>query len=474
MTSSIKLRLFLWLLAQAVVVIGLFTILVRWSFDHGFIEYIASTNEQRTSELARQLEGIYRESGSWAEIEHDRKRWVDLVMDVSGHGVDSSVAEKLYDAFPASSFPPDLPAPLPLRFALLDANKNNLLGPAPGADGRKLYPIGDPQAPVGYVGVNASPSYRNIYDVAFDEQFSTGVLVAAAGSIVLALVLSLALARFFLRPINSIGRATRELASGNYAVRMPASSTDELGQLSRDINELAASLGRHAELEKQWLADISHELRTPVSLLLARIEALQDGVRHLDSETINSLHRDVMRLSVLIGDLYQLSLSDLGALRYERGPVDLREVTRDAMEALEVEFESRGITLQGPPDIEDPLLVHGDSNRLEQMLVNLLANSAAYTDPGGKIRVSLSAHAGRAWLSIDDTPPSVPATDLPFLFDRLFRSDSSRSRRTGGGGLGLAIAKAIVDAHQGEITACQSELGGLRIDISLPLPSEAR
>jgi two-component system sensor histidine kinase BaeS len=469
MNASIKLRLFLWLLAQAIVVIGLFGAIVRWSFDHGFIQYIASTNEQRTDQLVQQLDRIYRESGSWDALARDRRRWVDLVMDVSGHGVDSSVAEKFYDAFPASSFPPDLPAPLPLRFALLDAQQQILLGPPPGDGGQTLHPIGDPARPVGYVGVNTSASYRNIYDVAFDRQFSTGILMAAAGSIVLALVLSLALARFFLHPINSIGRATRELASGNYSVRMPVTSNDELGRLSRDINGLASALDRHADLQRRWLADISHELRTPVSLLLARIEAMQDGVRPIDAAGVNFLHHDVQRLSVLIRDLYQLSLSDTGTLNYEKAPVELPGCVNDALTAVEVEFEARGIRLGLPQQDPEPLIVFGDANRLEQMLTNLLANSAAYTDSPGQVNVAVIREEKTARIVIDDSPPGVPREHLPFLFDRLFRSDASRSRRTGGGGLGLSIAKAIVEAHDGEISASESPLGGLRVEVVLPL-----
>lgn len=472
MRPTIKVRLFLWLLAQAVVVIGLFAFIVRWSFDHGFIQYIASTNEQRTRELVQQLGDIYDQSGSWDALAGDRKRWVDLVMDVSGHGVDSSVAQRLYDAFPANSFPPDLPAPLPLRFALLDSHKQILLGPSPGSNGRTLYAIGDPARPVGYVGVNASPSYQNIYDVAFDRQFSTGIVVATAGSIVLALVLSLALARFFLRPIDAIGRTTRELASGNYAARMAVTSNDELGLLSRAINGLAAALDRHAKLQKQWLADISHELRTPVALLLARIEAMQDGIRPIDTAGLEALHHDILRLSVLNGDLQQLSLSDIGALVYDKKLIEIGEIVEDALAALAVEFESRRLQLRTPAQHGPPCVVFGDPSRLEQMLTNLLWNSAAYTDAGGQVEIALQLEGDTVRIRVDDSPPGVPATDLPFLFDRLFRSDASRSRRTGGSGLGLAIAKAIAVAHEGTIGASASPLGGLRVEVALPLAKD--
>lgn len=473
--KSIKHKLFLLFTAQALLVIGAITGIVVWSFDRGFLQYIAANNLQRTLQLASQLETIHAETGSWSALVRDRRRWVRLVLGVTGHEVSDDMEERLYEIFPASSFPAGMPAPLPLRYALLNADRAILLGSSPSGPGRELHPIGNPQAPVGYVAVNPSPtSFRNLYELEFRQQFIAGIAFAAIGAVLLALTLALAVSRRFLRPIGEVTDAARQLTAGDYRLRLVAASDDELGQLSRDINELASALRRHEELQKQWIADTSHELRTPVSLLLARLEALQDGVRPIDRQTVDSLHADVTRLSLMIEDLYTLSLSDTGTLEYRKRSVDLGTVAAGAIDALADEFNAQGLVaeLQRVPGTW--LMVQADPDRLHQMLMNLLTNSARYTERGGRVRIRLLAEGANAKLLVDDSPPAVPEQELPRIFDRLYRTDDSRSRRSGGAGLGLAIARTIIDAHGGQITARQSrDLGGLQVEIILPLLAEA-
>ena len=473
--KSIKHKLFLLFTLQALLVIGAITGVVVWSFDRGFLQYIAANNLQRTLQLASQLETIHAETGSWNALVRDRRRWVRLVLGVTGHEVSNDMEERLYEIFPASSFPSGMPAPLPLRYALLDADRKILLGSSPSGPGRELHPIGNPQRPVGYVAVNPSPtSFRNLYELEFRQQFTAGIAFAAIGAVLLALALALAVSRRFLRPIGEVTDAARQLTAGDYNLRPIAASDDELGQLSRDINELALALRRHEELQKQWIADTSHELRTPVSLLLARLEALQDGVRLMNRQTVDSLHADVMRLSLMIADLYTLSLSDTGTLEYRKRSVDLGAVAASAIDVLEDEFNSQGLVTELQRDPRTWLMVHADPDRLHQMLVNLLTNSARYTEPGGRVRIRVLAEGANAKLLVDDSPPAVPDKELPRIFDRLYRTDDSRSRRSGGAGLGLAIARTIVDAHGGQITARQSlDLGGLQVEITLPLLAEA-
>ncbi len=466
---SIKHKLLLLFLLQALLVIVSITGVVAWSFDRGFVQYIASNNQQRTLQLASQLASVHAETGSWDALKSDRRRWVKLVMGVTGHDVSSDVEERLYEIFPASSFPSGMPAPLPLRYALIATDGTVLLGPSPNGPGRELYPIGDPSAPVGYVGVNPSEaSFRSLYDLEFREQFKAGIGAAVIGAVLLALVLALNVSRRFLRPIGEVTTAARQLAAGNYSLRLDVRSTDELGRLSRDINELASALDSHEELQKRWIADISHELRTPVSLLRARLEAVQDGVRQLDRQTVDSLHDDVTRLSMIIEDLYTLSLSDTGALNYRKVAMDLSSIARHALDSLAAEFESQGLSTEFVSDPAAAYTVYADPDRLHQMLVNLLTNSARYTERGGRVRIRLKGEEHDILLQVDDSPPAVPEEDLVRIFDRLYRTDDSRSRRSGGAGLGLAIARMIIAAHDGSIVARHStDLGGLQIEIRM-------
>jgi two-component system sensor histidine kinase BaeS len=191
------------------------------------------------------------------------------------------------------------------------------------------------------------------------------------------------------------------------------------------------------------------------------IEALQDGVRPLDRDAINSLAGEAARLARLIEDLHTLSLSDLGALSYHREPVDLAEIVQDAVDAQRAALQEKNLALHLNLG---SFMVSGDADRLAQVFANLLQNSLRYTDAPGSIEVFLEDNV----LVWQDSSPGVPEEDLPRLTEHLFRVDGSRSRAGGGSGLGLAIADAIVQAHGGTLTASASRLGGLRIELRFP------
>jgi two-component system sensor histidine kinase BaeS len=257
----------------------------------------------------------------------------------------------------------------------------------------------------------------------------------------------------------------RRLASGEYAVAIPAGG-DELGDLARDFNLLGRTLQRNEEARRDWIADISHELRTPLTVLRGEIEAMQDGLRPVSLEGVASLHAEVLSLGKLVDDLYELSLSDLGALDYRREPVSLAEIAVSAVETHRLRFEDKGVALTLGP--MRPSVVYGDRRRLAQLLGNLLENSVRYTDPGGRCEVCLEANATSSVVTIDDSAPGVPAELNERLFERLYRVEGARTREHGGAGLGLAICRNIVEAHGGLIAALASPLGGLRIRLELP------
>ncbi|HEY6009101.1 MAG TPA: ATP-binding protein, partial [Geobacteraceae bacterium] len=244
---------------------------------------------------------------------------------------------------------------------------------------------------------------------------------------------------------------------------------DELGRLAEDFNSLAMTLEQNEKARRQWVADISHELRTPLAVLRGEIEALQDGVRQANPETIHSLHGEVLRLGRLVDDLYQLSLSDVGALTYRKEELDLTELLDEALAAFGPEFTQKGITLTAHIPRDGRAVVFGDPARLHQLFANLLDNALKYTDSGGELIIRLVCDEARARLDFQDTAPGVSPYDLERLFDRLYRVEASRNRAAGGAGLGLAICRNIVEAHAGTITAQPSPLGGVRIILTLPL-----
>ena len=207
-------------------------------------------------------------------------------------------------------------------------------------------------------------------------------------------------------------------------------------------------------------------MRTPLSILRGEIEALQDGTRPLDAAAVASLHEEVWRLRRLVDDLYQLSLSDLGALQYRKEPVQVDVVLREEVTSLAAALREKKITLD--VQINPGLALDADAGRLRQLFSNLLHNSLRYTDRGGRLRVRAAMEDGSMVIDVQDSAPGVVEAALPRIFDRLYRVERSRSRDSGGAGLGLAICQRIVQAHHGSITAHPSPLGGLWIRIRFP------
>jgi two-component system sensor histidine kinase BaeS len=285
------------------------------------------------------------------------------------------------------------------------------------------------------------------------------------GMLMAALLLGAGLALWLSRRIRSLAQATASLIQGNYDVRLKPSGHDELARLARDFNALAETLAASRLARRQWIADIAHELRTPLSILRGEIEALQDGVRPLDRNALNSLSSEAARLARLIEDLHMLSLSDLGALSYHKEPVDLSEIASDTIDAQRTALQGKGLRVESNLQ---PAIISGDADRLAQLFGNLMQNTLRYTDGPGALSVSVRTEPGRVAVDWEDSSPPVPEEDLPRLTERLFRVEGSRSRAGGGSGLGLAIARAIVEAHGGTLAAGASRLGGLRIVMTFP------
>ena len=277
--------------------------------------------------------------------------------------------------------------------------------------------------------------------------------------VLVVVIFSLPLANRLIRPIKAMAAATRDIASGKYSIRVPISSSDELGQLARDFNEMALTLEKNEKARRQWVADISHELRTPLAVLRGEIEALLEGIRSITPEAIRSLHAEVLRLHRLVEDLYQLALSDLGTLTYHKDELDLAEILTDSIEPYRAEFARKGIKLSTDISQGSKITVFADRERLQQLFANLIDNSLKYTEPGGELDILLSCHSSQAAVEFKDSSPGVPEDNLDRLFDRLYRVEGSRNRASGGAGLGLAICRNIVEAHAGTIAAYPSTVG---------------
>jgi two-component system sensor histidine kinase BaeS len=306
-------------------------------------------------------------------------------------------------------------------------------------------------------------------DAAFLARQYRGIVLTALLLTLVAVAGAVWAGRRWLRPVRDVQHAARRVAQGAFDVRLVPHGNDELADLSRDINAMAASLQQLEASRRRWMAELSHEMRTPLAVLRGEVEALVDGVRPLTTAAMLSLQEEVARVTRLVEDFHQLALSDLRALPCSFAPVQPAALLRDAVGRTEPRALAAGLRLDVDTG-QAPQLAHWDTQRIGQLLSNLLENSLRYTDAPGRISLQLrAAGLDHTVLSVDDSAPGVPAADQARLFEPLYRADASRSRRLGGSGLGLAICRAIVRSHGGQIEAGASPLGGLRVVVTLPL-----
>ncbi|GAB5387427.1 MAG: hypothetical protein Alpg2KO_03950 [Alphaproteobacteria bacterium] len=363
----------------------------------------------------------------------------------------------------------DDPDGLLKRIALLDANGDYINGTQQAVTSTARREITYNGALIGYVSLLPPPRLTEAADVAFlESQERTLYLVAVAAILASALAASL-MARHLRLPIRQLAEASRSVAEGAYDTRLKITRRDELGELAQDFNNLASAIERQEESRKRFIADASHELRTPLAVLRAEVEAIQDGVRQVTPETLGGIHEGVMRMGRLVDELYELARADLGSMSYDMKAVEPVRLLADTLTRFEARFAEVDLSIEADFDPDAYGLMLADPDRLIQVFTNLAENTARYTDKGGKLQVRVNQHRDHLQIRFDDTSPGVPEAHMMRLFDRFHRVDEARGRDTGGSGLGLAIVKSIVDAHNGKIRAGSSPLGGLRVDIMLPL-----
>lgn len=308
----------------------------------------------------------------------------------------------------------------------------------------------------------------NPADEDFLRSVNLSILVTAAAVGVLGLVLGSLLFRQITSPLRDLSQAAEAIAAGQLGRSVKVKTDDEIGRLAQSFNHMAESLAQAEIQRRNMVADIAHELRTPLTVVQGNLEALLDGVYDLNLENVAAIHRQSTLLSRLVADLGDLALAEAGELRLEWQPVNLPALVTQVNRGLETQAQGKGVSLQDDtPEVTPP--IHGDEQRLKQVLFNLISNALRHTPTGGTITTSVEVKENRVVVSVRDTGSGIPPEQLPHVFERFFRADRSRARATGGSGLGLTIAKRIVEAHGGQIWV-QSWLGaGSTFAFSLPI-----
>jgi signal transduction histidine kinase len=296
-----------------------------------------------------------------------------------------------------------------------------------------------------------------------------GVSSVYAGLIagVLALAVVQLLAHGMTSPLREMAAAAKSMAHGDYDRRVTATSRDEVGELARAFNAMAAELAEADRMRRDLVANASHELRTPIGALRATLENLVDGVEAPDPATLASMLRQVERLGNLVGQLLDLSKLESGAVPLERAEVFAQPLLERVVDEWRGKAESRGVRLAAHVEPR-ALVLHGDEERLHQVLGNLVANAIRHSPPGGTVVVNASAADSRARIEVVDEGPGIRPDEAERVFERFYRSDPARAVTEGGAGLGLAIARWIVELHGGAIRPEAAEPSGCRMVVELP------
>jgi two-component system sensor histidine kinase BaeS len=457
---SLGQRLFVAVLLAFVAVGALGIELMRWSFLDNFADPVSAPRSQRLDALAQSLQARYAARHDWSFLPAEpeaRRRWLrdELQRQPGADALRSpNLGERigLVDA-DGALVTGVLPNPLLIAIASIDTAARPL-----AVDGRVVgeLVLAKPQRPEDELAV--------AFLVAQQRRLGWVALAGVLASVTAAVLL----AANFRRPVRQLVAGARLLEAGRFDTRLPAGRSDELGELALTFNHLAAKLEDTERARQQWMADTSHELRTPLAVLRGQLEALQDGVRAATPENVDVMLAQVLALGRLVDDLQELSRPALAPPPYELAALDAWALVTAAVGTFQERLHAAGLeaTVGARPA---RATVHADADRLRQVLANLLENSVRYTERGGRIEIMGASDDNALCVTIADTAPGVPEPALARLGERFFRVDPSRSRRSGGSGLGLALSRQIVEAHGGRLAFAASPLGGLCAVVTLPL-----
>lgn len=504
MGLTIKYKLLLAILSAHIIVYASMYTIGRVQFNNGFIDYISRIEEQQIPTLIDGLERWYANRNGWDLLRGNVSLWNIIIRDSVARSLetgevlelrqvtnqrliqsaleDSNILTNDPSALDAFRRPPPLVAnddwyfsseysPARPHLLLLDENRQIIFGDPEALPLANLNPIQVDGQVVGYLGVTSRQELSERADQLFVQSQGSTFFLFAVVLVVISTLIALPVSSYLVKPIQDLVAGTRVLAAGDYSLRLPVRGSDELSLLSNDFNTLARSLDQNQTVRRQWIADISHELRTPLAILRGELEAAQDGIRPLNPESVNSWHQEVVHLNTLVNDLHELSMSDLGALVYEKEKVNLLNLLDQSLEMFNNLITKHSINVSmDVSTLKDKkhIFVFGDPQRLRQLFDNLLQNTCRYTNEGGRLKISVREESDCVIIEWSDSEPGVRDQDLDNLFTRLYRIEPSRNRKKGGSGLGLAICKNIVDAHEGTIKAEHSSMGGLKLIIKLP------
>ncbi|MCU0502564.1 MAG: ATP-binding protein [Anaerolineae bacterium] len=469
MLNRLWVKLTLAFLAVALLAVGVAALLsLRFTGDE-FRQYVVRNNVMAEPFLSESLSAYYAANGSWTGVETALAEFWKSSGAGQGAGMGAGMGMGQGRGLGMGRGPG-------AGLTLADASGRVLYDSSGQLTGRRLSDAVLAQGVALMQGDQRIGTLLNVQTAqvaldaegqAFLDRVRQSLFLAGGLAIGLALVLGLLISWRLTAPLRQLTQAAGAIASGDLSQRVPARGGDELGEVGQAFNKMAASLEEGETLRRNMMADVAHELRTPLTVIQGNLQAILDGIYPLDEAQVASLFDETRLLTRLVDDLRELALAEAGQLRLEHETVDLASLARGVVGNFSPGAEAAGVKLACVISGEG-LEVTGDADRLGQVLRNLISNALRHTPAGGRVTVSVGRSGARVRLEVADTGTGISPEDLPHVFDRFYRGDKSRSRRGGGAGLGLAIARQLVIAHGGEIAAESVLDAGTTFRVMLP------
>lgn len=404
-----------------------------------FDRYISQDKALKYQRLALTLSSYYEETGGWQGVQ----KLIDKI-------------KKTYNSQIVLAN---------LQGRVISDSSGRLTGEALNEElSLKIATLGESDNPSGFLYLKDRK--RSGIEKIFLSSVNSSIIIAVAISIVAAIGLIFYYSRKTLYPIKELTHAAERIKRGNLDQEVKVKSRDEVGTLASAFNSMAQELRKQERLRKNMVSDVAHELRSPLTKSHGYLEAIKEGRMESDQETIEALYRNSKVLKSLVDDLNDLTRAEAGQLDLEREPILLQDVIESTRKSIQFMLEEKDldINVNSPNDV----LIDVDPDRIQQVLRNLLDNAITYSKQGGVIGITAETEGDQVEIRVKDNGEGIPETDLPHIFDRFYRVDRSRSRETGGSGLGLTIAKEVVEAHGGQIEAESKKGEGTTFIFTLP------
>jgi two-component system OmpR family sensor kinase/two-component system sensor histidine kinase BaeS len=435
-------------------------VLTRQGTATQFTHFMIDNQMLQPAQIQQSLVDYYRRQGSWQDVD----AYLDLLVVRDSMGRMSGMMGGMMGMRES-------------RVQVVDVNERVVADTLAGTEATPMnnrdvqrWPLVLDNVSVGTLLIDGSMMGMGIDDQAILSGVTRAVLIAGLVAGAVALLLGGLFVRQITQPLAGLAQASQRVATGDLSVRIPVQNPDELGELAETFNRMADSLETQEALRRNLVADIAHELRTPLAGIQGTIEALQDGVFPLTVESLAPIHDEVILINRLVEDLRTLSNADAGKLSLDFVPLSIPDLLERQISLFQYKAAEENTNLQ--LEIKERLpTIRGDEQRLSQVLTNLIDNALRHTPAGGTICISAAPLAEDLRITVQDNGVGIPSSDLPHVFDRFYRVDRSRNRQTGGSGLGLAIVRQLIEAHGGQIwveSPPAGETRGTAFHLTLP------